>query len=121
MNKNKDYNEKHTNTLLIIFLSLIVMSAFSCKQNESDSKQANDLIESIEKSLPQGTTSSEVESYLNKSNIEYSYDDETKSFIGIIRDVKQNGMVSENISLTIKMDVDGKLKSIDAKTVHTGP
>ena len=121
MRKNTNYNENSASAVLIIFLSFIAFSMYSCKQNEPDSEEADDLIESIKKDLFQGTTFSEVEAYLKKSNIEYSYDDEANSFTGIIRNVKQSFMVSGSISLTIKMDVDGKLESIDAKTVYTGP
>lgn len=78
------------------------------------------VINSIKENLPVGTPFTDVNSYLQKTNFEYSYNNETKCFTAILRDLNKKAFSSENISLVIKMDEHDKLKGIDVKMIYTG-
>jgi hypothetical protein len=80
----------------------------------------NSLEEKIKHDLPIGVSFESVKSYLEKSNIEYSWDEKNKAFYGIIRNVKKYGLVSENITLVIDMDNEKKIKSIKVSSILTG-
>ena len=79
------------------------------------------LINSIKERLPTGTSFEEVESYLKESNIELEYDDKTKCFEGIVRDVTKKAFVSTSIHILIEMDDHRKLKSLKTDLAYTGP
>ncbi len=77
--------------------------------------------ERIKCDLPVGTDFNHVESYLDNAKIEYSWHEKSSAFYGIIRNIKNNQLVSESIQLIIRMDHDKKLVSIELKNVMTGP
>ena len=71
--------------------------------------------------LPIGTSFDDVKSYLEKSKTEYDWDENSNAFYGIIRDVKKRWPVSESIQVTLQMDDKKNLKSIEVKSIFTGP
>ena len=103
---------------IVVFVGLSLMC--SCEESNSNSEKADKVIKLIEENLQHGTPFADVESYLKKTQVEYSYDNETKQFTGIVRDVSKKGFVSTNISVIIEMDEQGKLKDLETKIIHTG-
>jgi len=104
---NKHYRNYITYGVIFIFaIGMIMTYMGGCK------KKSNDLIESIKKDLPPGTSLAEVESYLKKTKCEYSYNEQSKCFTAVLRDVDKGIIVTGSITMTIKMDEHDKLKDL---------
>ena len=122
MKKNKCHFGKSIKSglLLVVLLGGILNCVNGCNSN-SNPDNVQELISSIKENLPIGTSFEAVESYLKKSEIEYSYDDTTKCLTGIVRDVGKKGFVATSISIIAEMDDQRKLKSLKTDIIYTGP
>jgi 2C-methyl-D-erythritol 2,4-cyclodiphosphate synthase len=109
----KFFKAEHT---FVILVGIIVPFIFSCKESDKGEKA----VSAIKENLPIGSSFAEVESYLKKANFEYSYNNETKCFTAILREVNEKGLTSESISLVIEMDEHSKLKKLDVPKIYTG-
>lgn len=117
----KDVYNKRIKMIVLTFPLLIFITfLFSGCKDDSNEKVAI-MMESIKKDLSVGLSIEEVKSYLNRSDIEYSYEDKTKSFTCIKRDISSKGPVSASLSIEIQMDGQGKLKDLNVRPVYTGP
>jgi len=115
MKKRKSAIQQFLNIGVILYLiGITIFFMGGCKDTSSD------LINSIKGDLPYGASFAEVESYLQKTKCEYSFDKETKTFTAIKRDVRKKTFTSQSISIIIKMDDHEKLKDLNIKVVHTG-
>lgn len=105
---------------IVILAVLLIFSSLSC-YNNSKGLTEQKIENKIKNNLPIGTSFDNVKSYLDNSKIEYSWQEKNSAFYGIIRNVNNRGLVSENIQLIIYMDKEKKLKSFEIKTIMTGP
>jgi hypothetical protein len=104
-------------TLLILFIVPILISC-----DGANSRLTKDQVEEkITKDLPVGSEYSNVRQYLENHKIEYSWVEEEKTFYAIIRNTNGDFLIKENIQMIIRMNAEKKLKSIEVKSVFTGP
>ena len=109
-------------TIFIVAYSFLIFAVFmfsGCKDDAN--KKVLTMAKSIKKDLSVGLSIEEVKSYLDRSGIEYSYEEKTKSFTCIKRNVSSKGSVSTSLSIEIQMDEQGALKDLKVKPVYTGP
>jgi len=72
--------------------------------------------------LPLGSPRSRVEEFLNQRGITFGYDDASGTMTGIVRRVKgSNVVVTKSLQLRFQFDIRSTLKSIQSKTLYTGP
>jgi hypothetical protein len=103
-------------------LFLIIFLGFTLSCNKGATMPTKETVEKQMKgNLPIGTPFESVKAYLDNSKIGYDWYEKGNAFYSIIRDVKKNGPVSESIQVIIHMDNDKKVKSIEVKSVYTGP
>ena len=72
--------------------------------------------------LPPGSSLSRVEDLLKQRGIPYSYDGSSRTLTGMVRKVKGSTfLVTKSLQLRFQFDEASTLKSIDSKTLYTGP
>jgi hypothetical protein len=82
---------------------------------------AGELEHEIRSDLPVGSSLSNVEAYLKRRNIEFSYDEKSSMVYAAARSLKGSGWITQ-VDLMLKLHFDHSfiLKSIDAKRGYTG-
>jgi hypothetical protein len=117
MKKNNVYGQEFVGYGIVFILMTGTIMTYMGGCTEKNEKS----IDSIKKDLPQGMSFTEIKSYLKRTKCEYIYDEQTKCFTAILRDVDKKAFTSQSITMIIKMDEHDKLKDLDIKVVHTGP
>lgn len=78
-------------------------------------------VSNIEHDLPKGTPSKDVDAYLKKSGLEYSFDKPTNAYYAMKRRTGGGGLVTEDTQIVVKLDSDEKVAEVSVKPVYTGP
>jgi hypothetical protein len=73
----------------------------------------------VQHDLPIGTTSKDVDVYLKKSGLEYSFDKASNAFYAIRRG--NGGLVKESTQIVVQLDGDGKVAKVSVTQGYTGP
>ena len=75
----------------------------------------------IANDLRVGSTSSEIENFLKRNKINYSYDRFSKRYQGIIRDVSDNKNIDQAVTIYIFVDEEKSFKSSEVRDSFTAP
>jgi hypothetical protein len=107
--------------VLIAFVALGIISCSMCSKNVMNNPPAPapDPAPDFKKSLPQGTTAKDVEDYLHKLKIDYSFDKFTNAYYVLIKG--QQGFISKDTQIIIKLDKDQKVSEVSVAPIYTGP
>jgi hypothetical protein len=73
----------------------------------------------VQHDLPIGTTSKDVDVYLKKSGLEYSFDKASNAFYAIRRG--NGGLVKASTQIVVQLDGDGKVAKVSVTQGYTGP
>jgi hypothetical protein len=103
---------KRTGTLLLVLLFLSIMG---CAR-----KQKDDFAKELSAKIQVGTTQVDVEKVLDQYGFTHSFDLKTHTIYAIRRGEK-SGLVKQDWSAEIKLDVGRKVDSIKVEKVFTGP
>jgi hypothetical protein len=107
--------------LALALLPLFMVSILISCDGANSRLTKEQVEEKITKDLPVGSDYRNVQQYLENHKIEYSWVEEEKTFYAIIRNTNGDFLVKENIQMIMHMDAEKKLKSIEVKSVFTGP
>jgi hypothetical protein len=108
----------------IIFILVLLFVILSCLTScsESNQKITKDQVDAqIRKEIPIGTNFDDVQTYLQKTGYEFGWFERDAFFYAKIRNVNKGFIVIEDIQIIIHMDNQRKVKSIDVRSVFTGP
>ena len=83
---------------------------------------SEELEREIREALPVGSSVTEVQDFLGKRGLEFSFDKPSGSVFAVARRQKSSTpVVSKSLQLQFRFGEDMKLKSIEARILFTGP
>lgn len=107
----------------VIFIFFIFLSTTSCALADSriTMKNIENFKSTFNSELPVGSSRADVESYLAKLNLEYSYVESERKFYAIIPKIGRYRIIYESsLLIRVQMDVADKVEKIEYKIEHTG-
>lgn len=109
----------------IVFLSMRISFGQKGQHSGEDGPQRKnvDVLErEVRQGLPVGSPLGKVEDFLAKRNIEFSYDESSRSVYAVARKLQgSTSMVSKSLQFHFLFDDQSQLESISCKVLYTGP
>ncbi len=75
----------------------------------------------IRSALPPGSSLGRVDSYLTQYQVEHSYFQRSNQMTAVVHNVRNNGMVQQDLSLIFHFDQNERLAGIEVKPAYTAP
>lgn len=112
--------------LRVLILGVIgigaVWLAWGFFMGHQNRESAEVLERQVRAELPVGSSLAEVEGYLQKRGIEFSYQAPSKTVYAAARKLTGSTMVTrQDLTMKFHFDDSSRLESIDAKVAYTGP